>query len=45
MSEEMKEITAVPTLTFEPFESEQAFCKRCVQTSLRLKTQCLTKAL
>lgn len=23
MSEEMKEITAVPTLTFEPFESEQ----------------------
>ena len=33
MSEEMKEITAVPTLTFEPFESEQGVfangaCKR-----------------
>ena len=44
MSEEMKEITAVPTLTFEP-KANRAFCKRCVQTSLRLKTQCLTKAL
>ena len=35
MSEEMKEITAVPTLTFEPFESEQGVLHQKFEDSAR----------